>query len=100
MPFMVKILHNTAGNFLFVERILNVECAESLALAYAETIEKDARANLTADPTSKFKILANSFFSFILSVDKNSKTVYPVTTYVFGNEWFVAFVNYRCINQR
>ncbi|CAL1264185.1 unnamed protein product [Larinioides sclopetarius] len=95
MPLMVRILHNTAGNFLFVEGILNVDCAESLALAYAKTIESDARNNLTADPTSKFKILANSFFNFILSVDKNSKTVFPMTTYFFGNEWFIAFLNYR-----
>ncbi|GBN60640.1 hypothetical protein AVEN_28769-1 [Araneus ventricosus] len=99
MAFMTRFKANLAANFLFVEGILTIDNAERLALKYAQTVENYARIAMTADPTSKFEVLTESFIDFVRSVDDNAIAMTPLMVFYYGNEWFVAAVNYKWLYQ-
>ncbi|KAF8777386.1 hypothetical protein HNY73_014254 [Argiope bruennichi] len=97
VALVVRVKASTVANFLFVEGLLTTRTAERLALKYADIIKKSAKTKMTADDTSKFQIIADTFFEFILSVDINARITSPIATYYYGNAWFFYAVHRELI---
>ncbi|GFY57124.1 hypothetical protein TNIN_409571 [Trichonephila inaurata madagascariensis] len=88
IPFLVRVFANCVSKVAFVEGILNVENAESMALIFTNIIREKAERYLkSGDPEWKYKAMQQAWQEFSVRFQLISEKYIVLATLIFGEAW-------------